>query len=176
MKDSFDDIKLILLNAPLSPDDKEPSGASDAELRDAELDLSIQLPSCLKEWLRVVNSCCVGGGGLLGINAKLECNNLKTVFELYPHWKANRWFPVAADGSGNYYVLFSDGERNPVAFIDVTEDSWELTYVVASSLAIFLRAFIGKESGEKGWPFCEQVVLEMDPQLVDVKSAPMPWE
>ena len=176
MQNSFAQIKSSLLQAPLPPDIGEPSGASSVEIEIAENALTIQFPSDLKEWLHVVNSSCVGGGGFVGVNSRLESLDMEMIFDCYPQWKEKSWFPVASDGSGNYYVLFSNGEKQSVAFIDVAEDPGELTYVVASSLVLFLDAFIRKESGDNTWPFREQAVLQRDPDLASIKVAPMPWE
>jgi hypothetical protein len=49
-----------------------------------------------------------------------------------PRWRERGWLSVAADGSGDYYVLITRGDLiDYVAFVDQSDDD-TLDYVVAS--------------------------------------------
>lgn len=176
MNIEFDELKLMLIDAPLAPDELLRSGALPSEIEEAETMIHRRLPNDLKSWLAVVNVVCVGGGGFVGVNAKRKSLDLCCIFKNYPSWKENGWFPIASDGSGNYYVLVDIGSEKGVAFIDVAEDSETLTYRVASNLRIFISRFIEKESGDSRWPFDKLDTLNRDPAVETSNIAPLPWE
>lgn len=176
MNIEFDELKLMLVKAPLAPNESFPLGASPLEIEEVETMIHCRLPTDLKSWLAVANAVCVGGGGFVGVNAKRKSLDLCAIFDNYPSWKENSWFPVASDGSGNYYVLVANGIEKGVAFIDVAEDSETLTYRVASNLQVFVSRFIEKESGDSRWPFDKLDLLKRDPAVATSNIAPLPWE
>jgi cell wall assembly regulator SMI1 len=121
------------------------------------------------------NGPCVGPGGIVGVNTARELQNLESIYDLYPNWKAKRWIPVAGDGCGNYYVLVhGEHERTPVVFVDVMENSDEPAFVVASSLWQFLDFLFRKDLGMSRWPFDKTEVTETDAKILETDFV-LPW-
>jgi hypothetical protein len=94
-------------------------------------------------------------------------------------WHLRGWIPVAADGSGDYYVAASTSSREPegvILFIDQM-DFETPAYVVGSDMWHFLYGLACTElRSEEWWPFDERMVLALDPDLALHPSLPMPWE
>lgn len=140
--------------------------------------VGIDVPPELAEWLRIANGAPVGPGGLFGIGTLRRSLDIETYLNEYPEWLAQKWLPVAGDGSGNYYVLasVSGAVPHPVLYIDTHDDPAKTAYVVASDVWHFLRFLLRAESGENGWPFSRTKVLNDDPALALVEGVPYPWD
>jgi hypothetical protein len=86
------------------------------------------------------------------------------------------WLPVAGDGCGNVYALITLGSlAGKTAFIETTTDPDRIDYLVASALWRFLRFLLGRETGERGWPFHAAFVQSVDPQLTGPADL-LPWQ
>jgi len=115
-----------------------------------------------------------------------ELFSLMTSLEVYANFRdrwgmPHRYWPVAGDGCGNYYVLAMDkigaSGESPVGFIETMESATEPAYWAASSYAHFVFFLSTRHCAEKGcskfitypstiaWPFDPTFVLSIDPDL-----------
>ncbi|TWT45027.1 hypothetical protein RAS1_14480 [Phycisphaerae bacterium RAS1] len=86
--------------------------------------------------------------------------------------------PVSSNGCGSYYGVPTQndfGDGYPVLFFDHEIDFDHPQYVVSSAIEMFVQFMLEKELGETLWPFDKAYVLEIDPQIVRVRGAPLPW-
>ena len=168
------ELKALMHEALLNPDELPLSGASPAEIAAAEAKLGRRLPEELRDWLSVVNGACIGRQYFIGVHP--ASYDIESTLEGTPYWEGRGWLPIAGDGCGDYYVLLEDEIGHPIAFIDQM-DFEKLAYVVSSNLAIFLRRFIAAEAIlDWGWLFDKSEMLEKDPALLTLNVAPLPWE
>jgi hypothetical protein len=101
---------------------------------------------------------------------------LAVYLDEYPTWRADGWFPIAGDGTGNYYVLLTKGpQAGFIGFIEAVVDPDRLDYLVASNLWSFLRFLFRRDLGARGWPFDRATVLADDPHLADAPAKLQPW-
>lgn len=175
-----DEVLQLAAQVPSPPGELLPPGLSDAEIDGFTQRTGLPIPPELREWLHFTNGPCIGPGGLYGIRPR-ELRDMEGVFEFLPEFKVNRWLPLGTDGCGNYYVLALASESTrirPVYFIDASQEKGYKTptYAVASELWLFLRFLFRLELGDRAWPFDAKKVLVCDPDLAQVKGAPLPWE
>ena len=167
-----------MARVPRAPEDKTEHGVDDSAIDAFESRVGMRVPETLRQWLRVISGAAVGPGGLFGIGTQRQSLDIEAYLARYPEWQVQQWLPVAGDGNGNYYVLEAgrmDG-RNPVLFVDTHEDPTEPAYIVASELWHFLRFLLRRESGESGWPFDRDKVLDADPEIATFDDRPLPWQ
>lgn len=178
MREKFAHIIAFLSKAPLHPEEGIPEGLSESDIFSLEERLGMKLPPQFRDWLTVTNAPCVGSGGFVGHCNSRKALDIESIYINYPEWKQKGWIPVVNDGSGNFYVLLGCGSQTDiVAYVDVAESPSELAFVAASSLIKFIELFTRRESGEKGWPFDRDFVLENDPKLQNLQHiAPFPWQ
>ena len=174
--DLYEQVSSLLHRVPRAPEQPFPGGASEAELADLARRLDIALPDDLATWLRVCKGEAIGPGGVFGARPDRESDDIAAVLALHPRWRTKGWLPVAGDGCGNYYVLFT---THPLAgfvgFIDTIADPDHLDYLVASNLWQFLLFLFERELGEPGWPFDARAVLAKDPGLAQAPAELVPW-
>jgi hypothetical protein len=157
---------------------------------------SIPLPYL--EWLSICN-------GISGrcINTLHGIEKINELLNLFPYWALKKWFPIADDGCGDYYVIVPTNINNktyyPVVFLDhehaqSVDVCDQITCVVSSDFELFLTFFLEeilftidimfiKGYAEKfdedvpsfWWPFDRETVLEKDPDIV-LFNLPLPWE
>jgi cell wall assembly regulator SMI1 len=155
------------------------SGATDKQFDQLRQAIGFEPPADLVDWLRVCNGVIAGPGGLYGASPPEDFLDIAGLLQLFPHWRDNRWIPVAGDGNGNHYVLDAGRQhldRDAVYFVDVMEDPDELSYVVGSSLARFLRFLLLSDLGDRRWPFDEAYVSAEDPAILAVEpDTLLPW-
>ncbi|MEV0794773.1 SMI1/KNR4 family protein [Kribbella sp. NPDC050459] len=148
-------------------------GATDDELVQLEVDLGTPFPAELLEWLRACRGTTAGPGGLYGVGKDPECLDIAYILDGFPAWRAKGWIPVAGDGNGNYFVLTSESNGNPVGFVEPMETEEEIQFYVASNLFIFLREILANEVARTGWPFDAAYISGVDPDLLSL--SPLPW-
>lgn len=172
----LDDVVSWLAKLELPPGERVPLGTVESDLDQAEERIGFKLPNSFRSWLTNTNGPCVGPGGIVGIGISRGLQDLESIYELYPNWRANRWVPVAGDGCGNYYVLIS-GEYDlvPVVFVDVIENADKPAFVVASNLYQFLVFLFRRDLGESRWPFDKNEVIGTDPKILELGIA-LPWD
>ncbi len=136
----------------------------------------VSVPSVFLDWLKVVNGANIGPGGVMGIQDEDPYCSIELLLHSFPVWCAKNWLPVAGDGCGNYYVLVPEIERYHVYFIDTIRGSNKLDFACASNLWAFLWFILKKELDESTWPFDREHVLQCDPEIVNCKLAPLPWD
>jgi hypothetical protein len=150
-----------------------PTAASDAEIDALARRTRVSIPSAVREWLAFTNGPKIGPGGVYGLN------DFEKTYGFLPEFRDHRWLPLGTDGCGDYYVLALESEDHPlqpVYFIDPIPDGYEIpAYAVASIFWQFLWFLFNRELGEDRWPFDPAFVLEHDPALAKVATAPLPW-
>lgn len=203
-----------MLSSFFHVDSKLPTGVSEEQIQMFEEEFALRIPEELREWLRLFNGVPVGVTGIMGIPIKIQLNNKAfwrhpikwlDLTEFYKDdfahfgWKDKRWFVIAGDGSGNYYVLDSElsiNSKHPIVFLEHERD-YDLDYAVASGLWEFIRFYLDNEkrviathdsqhSSKQGgfceelilpWPFDKNYVLSRDPDLRLLEGIlPLPWE
>jgi hypothetical protein len=96
----------------------------------------------------------------------------------------SQWVPVASDGCGNTYLVdCSDSStRGFIFFIDSYGDASKKTYYVASGLWSFMYMMLISESDDSDenddedlWPFNDDFVLSIDPDIDKAPSELLPW-
>ncbi len=138
------------------------------------------VPCELREWLEFTNGPRIGPGGVFGIRPYDEWYDIEYYYTpaLYPEWLTKGWIPIASDGCGDYYVIATHpdwGPGSPVLFLDKAKELLAPEYLVASDLWHFLRFYLAKELGERGWPFTRDMVLSVDPGLAGRPTSILPW-
>jgi cell wall assembly regulator SMI1 len=177
----IEEVTTLLNEAPREPGTKLPPGASEQDISDFEKYTNLALPESLKALLRICNGPAVGPGGIYGISTSSDDDSRRSyliadVLGSHPNWRQAGWLPIAGDGCGNEYVLSLKCDSHPVLYVETCTNPDVAQYVVGSDLWHFLRFLLRREIGERGWPFCRDYVLGMDPRMEDVRSAPMPWD
>jgi hypothetical protein len=173
---ALDDVVAILPELEKPPGESIPAGIEQTVLDGVETRLGFILPRSFRTWLMTTNGPCVGPGGIVGVNTARDLQNLESIYDLYPNWKAKRWVPVAGDGCGNYYVLVhGEYDSDPVVFVDVTENADEPAFVVASSLWHFLNFLFRKDLGRSHWPFDKAEVVSTDSKILETQFV-LPWD
>ena len=151
-------------------------GASEDQLQKLTDVLGITLPKQLEQWLRICNGYTVVPGWLLGATTADSILDIALFQQDWQHWKDHFWIPIAADGSGNPWVLdAADPSDDSVYFVESSEPE-TLSYVTASSLDRFLVNVLTEEIGPTGWPFDKEQMVRADPALLSCSKAPMPWD
>lgn len=171
-------IRELLTRSPNSPEDMPLRGIGTTEAEALRVMLAREIPSDLSQWLHIANGLCAGPGGLFGFGTREEHLDIEFLWSLFPDWRARGWIPVAGDGCGNYYVLAIQDEcagSDPVLLVETLDNADTGSYVVASSLAHFLRFYLEDDIGRTGWPFNEGHVLERDPALLNFDWLTLPW-
>lgn len=178
--DIFDEIVELIPRLPRDPDRPfPPPGAEDWMFRVFEMRTGLEIPPDLRRWLTYINGAIIGPGGIHGISAQNDYTTIEAILQIFPNWVEKGWFPVGSDGCGNLYVLTirpEDGPGTPVFFIETISDPDSPSYVVASDLFHFLRAYFKEDLGEQGWPCDPSTVLRDDPALADYRTYPKCWE
>jgi hypothetical protein len=154
-----------------------PPGTGEVEIREFEARTGLSVPLAFREWLKVTNGARLGDGVFgIGTEAYLD---IEETLRLYPQWLGKGYIPIAGDGCGNFYVIDSGNRQPPqcpVLFIDTISDPESPAYAAASDPWHFLYFYFARHLGETSWPFDKHAVLRIDPFLVEVTSAPRPWE
>jgi hypothetical protein len=177
--DIKEEVSELLGRVPLPPDEPSPTGLGHEGVVGFVTRTGLAVPPELEEWLHLCNGARAGPGGLFGIRPVRQILDIEEYYRLYPHWRTAGWIPTAGDGCGDYYVLSTGVEdlpARPVFFIDTHECTDRPAYVVASDLWRFLRFLLGRELGERGWPFDQTKVLAEDPDLAAYRRVPKAWE
>ena len=159
---------------PREPGTPLAAGAEERAIAWFQMSQDFPLPLEVVEWLRFSDGSMIGPGGIYGLDA------FKRTFAIQPGFKARHWLPLGTDGCGDYYVLALNSEDpplRPVYFIDPHASNGydRPTYAVASGFWQFLKFLFQGELSEKRWPFDAAHVLELDPELANVRSAVLPW-
>lgn len=172
---TLDDVVSLLPILEKPPGEGIPSGIHLADLDRLEQRIEFKLPSSFRSWLMTTNGPCVGPGGTVGIGTSRDLQDLESIYDLHPTWKAKKWVPIAGDGCGNYYVLIhGEYDVEPVVFVDVMENADEPAFVVASSLWHFLYFLFRKDLGKSRWPFDKAEVVASDPKILET-GFELPW-
>ncbi|MCE2754248.1 MAG: SMI1/KNR4 family protein [Pirellula sp.] len=172
---ALEHVVAILPELEKPPGESIPSGLGQADVDGVESRIGFSLPGSFRTWLKTTNGPCVGPGGIVGVDTARELQNLESIYELYPKWKAKRWVPVAGDGCGNYYVLVHvEYDSEPVVFVDIIENPDEPAFIVASDLWHFLDFLFRKDMGKSRWPFDKAEVVERDPKILKTELM-LPW-
>ncbi|GGY37802.1 SMI1/KNR4 family protein [Pseudoduganella albidiflava] len=179
----WNEIRELLARSPHPLGEMPLRGIDTTEAEALRVMLGREIPSDLSQWLHIANGLCAGPGGLFGFGISEEHLDIEFLWSLFPDWRARGWIPVAGDGCGNYYVLAIQGEcaeSSPVIFVETpgAADTGVDTgaYVVASSLAHFLRFYLEDDIVRTGWPFDEKYVRDRDPAIVNFSSLTLPWD
>ena len=138
-------------------------------------DLGIELPEDLLAALEVANGTNLGPGGIFGLDAPQQYLDIREMYDDFPVWKQLKWVPIAADGSGNYYVAIPHNGNWPVVFVEGGSPGTP-QYVAASSVIRCLTFLLEKELNGSPWPFLMHAVLSMDPDIVDYEALGLPWK
>lgn len=176
-----EDVFELARSVPRDPEQSSlPPGIDDTVIDSFVGRTGLPVPHPLREWLRFTNGPRIGPGCVFGIATPDAWTNIETYYteNMYPTWLTKGWIPIAGDGCGDYYVVSvcSEGFGNPVLFLDQSSELLIPEYVVASDLWHFLRFYLGRELGERGWPFRREFVLSLDPELAHYANAPLPWD
>lgn len=159
----------LLETVELPPDAGRWGGASHEQLSRLAEQFGRTLPEDLVAWLRVCNGVHAGPGGIYGADlGDGEFLDIGEVLIRFPEWRDSGWLPIAGDGTGNHYVVDTTREHleaGGVYFVEATEESHELRYIVASRLVTFLEFLLLEDLGEDRWPFDEQFMRLKDPQI-----------
>jgi hypothetical protein len=158
----------------------------------------MEFPLVYQEWLSICNGiygrCINTIHGIATINESLG---------IFPHWVSKKWFPIADDGCGDYYVIVPTNINNktyyPVVFldhehIDSKDVCDQISYIVSSDFELFLIFFLEeilftidimfiKGYANKfdeiipsfWWPFDRETVIQRDPDII-LFNLPLPWE
>jgi cell wall assembly regulator SMI1 len=161
--------------------------ATDKEIKAFELVHKLTLPAEVKTWFQRCNGADVYPPVRLNSLFSNDDNvcSIDWYFKEYPEWKQRGWIPIADDGCGDLYILTTaivipSIKTNPVFFLDQA-DFDKPNYVVASGLWKFLFLFLEDEilnhQGEDTyWPFDKRKVITTDPQILECRKIPLPWE
>jgi hypothetical protein len=156
-----------------------PDGATDDEIRGAELELGFAIDDDYKTLLRFSNGPCIGGDGSTAVFSVVTYGANKLVENIDERWRDRKWLPVTTDGCGNTFVLVTlDGvPGRPVGFIEGISIGPEPECLVASSLRTFLKFWVGDRGKRiEGWPFARQVFERFDPEfLATTPERLQPW-
>ncbi|GIF77127.1 SMI1/KNR4 family protein [Asanoa siamensis] len=175
LESTRDEVARLLITAVREPGRSYPDGADDAEIADLRRIVGRPLPTELVEWLRLCKGDAIGPGGLYGVPHDGHADDIASVLASFPGWRDRGWLPVAGDGSGDYYVLITDGKlAGHVAFIDQS-DFDALGYIVATTIWTFVRSLLLADAGDRRWPFDRGHVLGLDPAMAHVPAALLPW-
>jgi cell wall assembly regulator SMI1 len=181
--------KVIELIHQVEPLGKQPVTivpATDEEIDQFEHDYKFTLPVEVKAWLRRCNGAAVSPGGLYSLYSdENDACSIDWHLKEFPDWKQRGWIPIAGDGCSNLYILTTaivipSTKTHPVFFLDQA-DFDKPDYVVASGLWKFLFFLLEDEIlTERGkdtyWPFDKRMVITGDPQIVECRKIPLPWE
>lgn len=176
MNTQLREILELVRKAKRSPGEELPVGATADQIEHLEQALGFCVPEELKVWLACCNGPCVGPGGIAGVQTKRKAQDIEALLGNFPKWKRLRWIPVAGDGSGNYYVMTTEGDHHPIIFVDTMEDAASPAYVVASNLWFFFIFYLERDAGKQGWPFQREIVTMKDPNISRHGDFRLPWE
>jgi hypothetical protein len=171
-------VRELLGKVPKPPEDALPGGVEDNDCNDFQLRSGIILPHDLRVWLKLANGPCVGPGGLYGIHPFRDHLDMEVFLSLFPSWRERGWIPIAGDGCGNHFVLPTNqayGNGFPVLFVDTSFSPDSVSYIAASDLGHFLVFLLGRELGNRGWPFDKDFVMLSDPRIVQFRGVDFPW-
>lgn len=176
----FSEVLDLIEQAPRAPESGRCAGATPEQLAGLKSRLRFVLPDIYLSWLRICNGMLVGPGGLYGTETAKEFLDVEWVLGQYPGWMNSAWLPIAGDGTGNHYIIDvsrSHIDRDAVFFVDVSDDSDALAFIVASNLTQFLKGLLRRELGDRRWPFNASYMLNIDPDIALVApSALLPWK
>lgn len=156
-----------------------PPGAGDAEIAGFEIRTGLTIPPAFREWLKFTNGPTIGAGGVRGVQTSHEADDIESHYDWHPEWREKGWIPIAGDGCGDYYVIATqehNSQGHPVFFIDCHLDPLTPAYIVASNVLSFLRFYLRRDLGERGWPFDRAKMLAEDPAIAEPTTADLPWE
>ncbi len=160
--------------------DPYPPGATDEQLAFFSRQFGIPFPPDLREWLKITN----GAAGFFGVGSPQPDRDISAMWKQRPEWREKRWIPAGRDTFGNFYLAVPHIDKNSrggVCFVEGTI-SYQLEYAVASDTLHFaefvleMRTVMKSYDDKYGWPFEKDFVLSKDPKILDVKTAPMPWD
>jgi hypothetical protein len=157
-----------------------------------------EIPLPYLKWL----SICDGISGAC-INTLYGIETINELLNLFPYWALKKWFPIAGDGCGDYYVVVPTNINNkihyPVIFLDhehplSVDVCDQVTCIVSSDFELFLIFFLEEilftidimlvkgyadnfeeEIPSFWWPFDRETVIEKDPDIM-LFNLPLPWE
>ena len=165
--------------------DPYPPGASPQLIAGFTRRTGIQLPIDVVKWLRISN----GAAGFFGIKAESEGRDIEWLWRrFHPVWRKKRWIPIGSDGFGNFYVRVATRKMVVGVYFVEGMNSDELGYAVASDTLHFVQFSLDNESRFAAtstelsyperfpWPFDKRFVLAHDPNIVECRAAPLPWE
>lgn len=169
----------LLLKLPLRGAKRLPDGATSKQLDSAEDSLGYELPTEYRDWLSISNGPPVVPGGMVGIGKKVRANDILGLFAIYPEWRDKRYLPITGDGLGNDFILAIGDEFGgwrPVLFVETQAGLTSPSYIVASDLWHFLKAFFLSELGDEWWPFDPERTTHSDPDIMKVPNVTLPWD
>ena len=159
--------------APVAPEPKADPATLTAFFRQHR----IADTSFLYRWLRLCNGWHLRHGTLYGVGTGSADTDLGILWRMWPDWMARRWLPIADNGHGATYVIALNAfGAGPVYCIDPVLDESRPQFIAASDLYYFAQFFLHAELGDTGWPYTAAHVKRLDPQITNIKSAPLPWE
>ena len=168
-----EEVRRLATIVPREPGTSLPSGATEDEIEAFVRRTGVSIPSDVKEWLAYTNGPLIGPGGVYGLD------EYEHTYSFLQEFRELRWLPLGTDGCGDYYVLAlesGDHPLQPVYFIDPIPCGYDSpAYAVASGFWQFLWFLFKRELGDDRWPFNSAFVLEHDPELARVTTAPLPW-
>ena len=150
-------------------------GISLIAIADSETRLSCRFPEQYKEFLTRCNGISVAPAGIFGIRPPKNAFDLERSYANFPQFKAWRMIPISSDGCGNFYLLDVGSTADGRIYFYDTISNDKPGYVVASDFWHFAYFYITEAQERKGWPFEQDYVLNVDPELASPCKAPLPW-
>ena len=165
----------LMRRSTMPPGHTPATGAERVELERLEKLYEIRLPQAFEEWLMICNGSLLGPGGTYGIGSHL--GRLSMEMQMEPEWIPLKWIPIASDGCGNSYVVdCSESELwGTVYFIDSMQLD-RVAFAAATDVWHFLQFLLLRDLGETNWPMEREDTLKLDPDLVRIPSALLPWK
>ena len=167
-----------------------PAGATHEELQGFENRSGVRLPPKLADMYRCFNAPVNSSfGWIRSVGRPFESCDVEMTLNLRDiDWRHRGWIPFANDGCGNDYVVPTRNEwgaGEPVVFFDTIESVEVPSYVCASDVWRFLlfscRCEIawdlddGRFAEYKNWPFDQDLVMRIDPQVSAFEGVTLPW-
>ena len=174
-----EEILAMVQQVKLPPGETLPPGIGSDEIDAFSRRTRLHVPPELTEWLKICNGPCFNPEGTYGIGVSRKILDIESKLKLKPEYLSLGWIPLAGDGCGDYYLVATKEEYGPgypVFFIDHEIAYDQPRYIVASSIAHFLRFYLEESLGAYYWPFTKDKVLEKDPDICGFHGIRLPWD
>ncbi len=168
--------------------EKLPLGATSDVIAISEKELDMVFPDQLRRWLASHNGMNLLPARYYGV-CRSDKERIDARFilseQMYPIYRALKWFPIADDGCGNYWVMPTLGDRHPILFVDNGYAEDKAKYVVASDLEHFLEMILEDQIATRRdfkltvydrWPGNEAFVRARDPKIGEYDGVYPMWE